>query len=133
MSISVTESWTAHHAVANDPKNSEQHPHDWSVEVIVDGPLVGPGWVMDFAELRRIVRRVLPRGRTMNAWLCHDDATAERIAKALHDQVRRRLPAGVRMVRVVLEEGPGDRVQWPSDDQGADAQRNPALPGRGGR
>lgn len=111
--ISIEHHFTASHAVASDSNSSELHPHDWVLTVFVDGWKCDRlGWVMDFADLRRLVAEVIPKGQTMNEWTGLEDATAEEIVDRLAYEIEQRLPDGRQLVRLALTEAPGNIAYW---------------------
>jgi 6-pyruvoyltetrahydropterin/6-carboxytetrahydropterin synthase len=105
--------------------NPHGHGHTYGLEVTVEGPVQAEtGWVMDFADLRRVVsERVVKRcdRRNLNVdvpFLAGVIPTAENIAVKIWDELAPAVAPG-RLVRVVLHEternkavyeGPGTRV-----------------------
>lgn len=113
--ISVSYSFNASHAVADDPRLSHQQRHYWTLTCYVRGDLVGPGWVMDFGDLRKIMVDVVAevhKAGSTNAWLDHRNATAEVLVNNLARAIDYALPETVRLVRADLEEAPGCVAHW---------------------
>jgi len=101
----------AAHAVVINGKPEELHGHTFRLEVAVEGELRG-GYVMDFLELRRIVGEIIERldHRNLNDLL--ENPTTENIALWIAEEVRAKLPKGVRLQRLVLWEGEENGVEF---------------------
>lgn len=108
--MSITHTFRAHHAVASDPRLQQPHEHEWSLTVEIAGEEVGPGWVMDFADLRSRCASMLPNGADLNGFTGESDATAERVLDRVVATLE--LPNHATMVRVSLSEAPGNAVHW---------------------
>lgn len=105
MRISTAIEFTAYHAVKSDPKYSKPHPHKWRLRAAVGGPLVPPGWVMEFEALVDILREANPRcTRSLNAMYELSDATNENLVTAMSAVVVARLPGAVTLVALDLFE-----------------------------
>lgn len=90
--------------VAEGHKCRRMHGHSFRGEVAIRGP-VGEhsGWVMDFADVKRIVDPVIAR---LDHFLLNDidglaNPTSERIAMWLWDQIASALP---QLHRITIEE-----------------------------
>jgi len=94
------------------------HGHTYGLEVTVEGP-VDPekGWVIDFADLKRIVAERVVRAcdrRNLNtdvAFLAGVNPTAENIAVRIWDELEGQF-APARLVRIVLHETERNRVAY---------------------
>ncbi|WP_457751781.1 6-pyruvoyl trahydropterin synthase family protein [Thermococcus sp.] len=101
----------AAHAVIIDGKPEELHGHTFRLEVAVEGELK-KGYVMDFLELRGIVGEIIERldHRDLNALF--ENPTTENIALWIAGELKKRLPEGVRLHRIVLWEGEENGVEF---------------------
>lgn len=106
----VEHRFRATHAVASDPLLQQPHEHEWCLSVEISGHEVPPGWIMDFADLRRRLAAIVPNGSDLNALVGQGDTTAERVRDlVVRDLV---LPANAQLVEVTLTEAPGNTVRW---------------------
>ena len=88
----LTETFTATHALAG--VRPKPHSHRWVVRVTVSVPddgLSEPGFVVNYYELKPLVRSLLPEGKHLN-----DEypvvPTAENLAKVFYDRLKPVLP-----------------------------------------
>lgn len=100
-------SFSAAHQIPDLPPEhpcSRLHGHNYEVWVEVEGPLLGsPAWIMDFGELKEVVREVLaPLDHSvLPEWL----ATAESLALYLFEEIEGKLRhPGVHVARVKVFE-----------------------------
>ncbi len=111
--VSVAGHFSAHHALRqSDGHLEEQHPHDWSLRVWISSSQLNHGDViMDFVELQKIVDRTLARfdGTVLNECeeLADINPSAERVSEYLYHAIRKKLPAGIQLDRVVLRRTGG--------------------------
>jgi 6-pyruvoyltetrahydropterin/6-carboxytetrahydropterin synthase len=98
--------------------NPHGHGHTYGLEVTVEGEIdPESGYLMDFGELKRIVRdRVIHRvdRRHLNYdvdFLAGANPTAENIALGIWRQLEGRVPPA-KLVRVALSETPKNRVVY---------------------
>ncbi|MCI0433121.1 MAG: 6-carboxytetrahydropterin synthase [Gemmatimonadetes bacterium] len=110
--LSVERQFCAAHAIMIGDRREPVHGHNWRVRVIVAGSELDPnGLLCDFHKLERELERVI--GPLHNADLnaapafAHRNPTAEHVARHIGDSLAGRLPAGVRLRRVSVEEAPG--------------------------
>ena len=105
-------------AVFGKCNNPFSHGHTYGLEVTVEGP-VDPerGWVLDFAELRRIVAEKIVRRcdlKNLNTdvpFLAGINPTAENIAVRIWEELRREF-SPARLVRIVLHETERNKVVY---------------------
>lgn len=98
--------------VAEGHKCRRMHGHSFRGEVAIRGPVGEPsGWVMDFADLKRIVDPLIARldHYVLNDVEGLDNPTSERIAIWLWDGLSRELPL---LHRVTVEETCTSRVHY---------------------
>ncbi|NJE84493.1 6-carboxytetrahydropterin synthase [Thermococcus sp. CX2] len=100
----------AAHAVIIDGKPEEIHGHTFWLEVAVEGEL-REGYVMDFLELRRIVNEIIERLDHRNLNALFENPTTENVALWIAEEVKKKLPEGVRLQRIVLWEGEENGVE----------------------
>jgi 6-pyruvoyltetrahydropterin/6-carboxytetrahydropterin synthase len=88
----------AAHALPRVPaghKCGSLHGHSYRAEVHIVGP-VDPqtGWVIDFAEIKRVVRPLIDRldHKDLGQVEGLDNSTSERLAKWLWDRIKPELP-----------------------------------------
>ncbi|WP_258084512.1 6-pyruvoyl trahydropterin synthase family protein [Thermococcus thermotolerans] len=101
----------AAHAVIIDGKPEETHGHTFRLEVTVEGELKR-GYVMDFLELRRIVNEIIGKLDHRNLNTLFENPTTENVALWIAGELKKRLPEGVRLQRVVLWEGDENGVEF---------------------
>lgn len=103
------------HYLPNVPdghKCKEIHGHTYRLVVYIDGPLVPElEWVMDFADLKRVVEPVVKRvdHQLLNNLPGLENPTCERIAIWLWDHIKPHIP---NLVKVELFETPTSGVVY---------------------
>ncbi len=113
--ITVATSFAAAHRLPHHPgKCSRLHGHTYELEVTVEGKPQesGPaaGMIMDFAELREQVERLI--GEELDHKVLNEVVSFVPTAEALANWVFERLrQAGLPVVRVRLAEGPNNYVE----------------------
>ncbi len=113
--------WSDSHntEVFGECANPLWHGHNYELEVTVEGP-VDPetGFVMDLKRLRdmldeRVIRDVDHRNLNLQvSWMEGVNPTAENLVVAIWERVAPALPAGIRLVRIVLHETPRNAVEY---------------------
>ena len=117
--VSVEHSFAAGHALRNYKVKCENvHGHNYKVELRVTGEhLDQAGLLMDFGELKRILREV---SEALDHQFINDiepfttvNPSAENMCKYFHDEVARRLPdgRGLSLAEVKIWE---TDIQWAS-------------------
>ncbi|WP_297071339.1 6-carboxytetrahydropterin synthase [Thermococcus sp.] len=101
----------AAHAVIIDGQTEEIHGHTFRLEVAVEGPL-RDGYVIDFLQLRGIVKEVIKKLDHRNLNRLFDNPTTENMALWIADEVGKRLPDEVRLHRLRLWEGDENGVEF---------------------
>lgn len=112
ISVCVRSSFSAAHRVEDHPGECrELHGHNYVVELCVSGELNEMNMVMDFADLKRVLRDVLKRldHKFLNEVMGERNATVELIALYLWREVRKRIPKGLRLRRIRVFES---EDQW---------------------
>jgi 6-pyruvoyltetrahydropterin/6-carboxytetrahydropterin synthase len=91
MRLGIREHVDCAHFLPEHPKCGRLHGHTYRVEVTIEGEPVG-GMLMDFADLKRVVRDVLSRydHRSWNEFL--EYPSVENICDRLAADLRPRLP-----------------------------------------
>ncbi|MBL7769980.1 MAG: 6-carboxytetrahydropterin synthase QueD [Flavipsychrobacter sp.] len=103
------------HFLPNVPeghKCKEMHGHTYRLRVWVEGPLDPVlGWVMDFADLKKVVKPVVNRldHKCLNKIDGLENPTCERIAVYIWDQVKPLLPL---LAKIELHETPTSGVVY---------------------
>ncbi|WP_457742977.1 6-pyruvoyl trahydropterin synthase family protein [Thermococcus sp.] len=100
----------AAHAVMLDGKSEEIHGHTFRLEIAVEGPLK-KGYIMDFIQLRNIVRAVIGKLDHKNLNSLFENPTTENIALWIAEQVTAKLPDDISLKRLVLWEGEENGVE----------------------
>jgi 6-pyruvoyltetrahydropterin/6-carboxytetrahydropterin synthase len=114
----VTGRFAAAHSLRNFKGRCEAlHGHNWRVEVVVRGEnLDQAGLVMDFGELKALMRQVLDGldHRYLNEVPPFDrlNPSSELIARYIYQEIARRLPPGVEMARVSAWESEDSRATY---------------------
>ncbi len=116
--LMVTGRFAAAHSLRNFKGRCEAlHGHNWRVEVVVRGEnLDQAGLVMDFGELKALMRQVLDGldHRYLNEVPPFDrlNPSSELIARYIYQEIARRLPPGVEMARVSAWESEDSRATY---------------------
>jgi 6-pyruvoyltetrahydropterin/6-carboxytetrahydropterin synthase len=116
--LSVTRRFRAMHQLRGPAGAVEPlHEHDWRVTATVGGPrLDESGLLVDFAVVRKQLDDILAplTGQNLGAIaaLRGRNPSAEHVAEHVADHMAGRLPVGVRLMCVEVEEEPGCVVRW---------------------
>lgn len=110
--LTVRRTFSAAHAIVMRGARERLHGHDWRVAVTVSGEGLDPdGLLCDFHALESTVGdAVAPfHNRNLNETQPFDrvNPTAENVAEFLAMEIARRLPHGISLRRVEIEEAPG--------------------------
>lgn len=110
--ITVRRSFSAAHAIVMRGVRERIHGHNWMVTVAVaGGALDADGLLCDFHALEGTLDDVLApfRDRSLNDVQPFDrvNPTAENVAEYVALELAQRLPPGIRVTRVDVEEAPG--------------------------
>jgi 6-pyruvoyltetrahydropterin/6-carboxytetrahydropterin synthase len=131
--LTVRRSFSAAHVLrGHTGKCSRPHGHNFAVEAVVRGrELDGIGMLVDFAVLKARLDTILEAldHRDLNQLepFTRVNPSAENIARHLHGELGRDLPAGVAVDRVTVFETEGCSATYREDAEGAD------LPAKGAR
>src|SRR6202795_1851890 len=119
--VSVEETFSAGHALRGYRGKCENvHGHNYRVRVTLEGPkLDNIGLLVDFTELKRVVREIMGR---LDHQFINDlepfktvNPSAENLAKYFYDEVTRLLrglPPGAHVTDVILWETDTSRAQY---------------------
>jgi 6-pyruvoyltetrahydropterin/6-carboxytetrahydropterin synthase len=123
--VSVEETFSAGHALRGYRGKCENvHGHNYRVRVTLEGPQLDDiGLLVDFTELKRVVREIMGR---LDHQFINDlepfktvNPSAENLAKYFYDEVTRLLrglPPGAHVTDVILWETDTSRAQYrPAD------------------
>ena len=108
--VSVEETFAAGHALRGYHGKCENvHGHNYRVQLTVEGPqLDGIGLLVDFAEVKRLVRAVVERldHRFINDLPPFDtiNPSAENLARYFYDEISAKLISPVRLGQVKIWE-----------------------------
>lgn len=103
----------AHFLTRYHGKCEALHGHTYRLEVTVEGPVNEDGMVMDFLELKTLVKsRVLSRVDHQNLNDHFENPSAELVAVWIWDQLNDGLPEGVRLSAVKLFETAESFVEY---------------------
>ena len=98
--VGVSESFSAAHSIPGHEKCGKLHGHNFLVSVEVEGEPKN-GMVIDFFELKRILREILARFDHSIINEIIEIPTSENIALYIFEQLRRK---GLKVVRVRVSE-----------------------------
>ena len=110
--VSTEVEFAAAHALAGYAGPCEKlHGHNYRVRLIVTAPeLDGVGMVMDFAELKRVLKDITAPldHQNLNEIAPFDrlNSTAEHLARHLYEEARKRIGPPLRVWRVEVYETP---------------------------
>src|SRR4029077_115424 len=119
--VSVEETFSAGHALRGYRGKCENvHGHNYRVRVTLEGPQLDDiGLLVDFTELKRVVREIMGR---LDHQFINDlepfktvNPSAENLAKYFYDEVTRLLrglPPGAHVTDVILWETDTSRAQY---------------------
>jgi len=115
--LTVRRSFAAAHAIVMRGIRESMHGHDWDIRVTVSGPALDPdGLLCDFHALERTLEDAIApfRNRTLNEIPPFDrvNPTAENLAEFVALEVGARLPHGVVVRTVEVEEAPDCTARW---------------------
>jgi 6-pyruvoyltetrahydropterin/6-carboxytetrahydropterin synthase len=109
-------------SVFGDCANSNWHGHNYELDVTVQGPIdAETGFVYDLKALRELVEETVVADvdhRNLNldvSWMDGLNPTTENLVVAIWRRLVDRLPAPVRLVRLVLWETPRNYVEYTGD------------------
>lgn len=95
------------------------HGHNYELDVTVEGDIDGEtGFVYDLKRLReqveaRVIGDLDHRNLNLDVpWLANVNPTTENLVVAIWNRLQGSLPAGVRLVRLVLHETPRNYVEY---------------------
>ena len=115
--LSVEREFCAAHAIVIAGRRENVHGHNFRVMVVVAGPqLDEDGLLCDFHLLERDIDAVISRldNADLNVTPPFDriNPTAERVAQYLGEEVARRLPPHVKLLRTTVTEAPGCKASF---------------------
>jgi 6-pyruvoyltetrahydropterin/6-carboxytetrahydropterin synthase len=106
-------------AVFGDCSNPNWHGHNYDLDVTVSGPVsTETGFVMDLKDLKQVVEELVVRDvdhRNLNldvAWMNGIIPSTENFVVAIWNRLRDRMPPGVKLERLVLQETPRNSVEY---------------------
>jgi 6-pyruvoyltetrahydropterin/6-carboxytetrahydropterin synthase len=83
----------AHHLEDHDGQCARVHGHRWTVELEVAFESLGSdGMAIDFADLKTMLRSILPDHCDVNQVYPDMNPTAENLARVIYDQAKARIP-----------------------------------------
>ena len=121
--VMIEEEFSAAHALRGyRGKCENMHGHNWKVQVVVAGKTLDRnGLLCDFHVIERDIDAVIARfnNADLNATPPFDriNPTAERVAEHIGEEVRRKLPARVKMRRTTVSEAPGCKASFVPNDK----------------
>ncbi|HVP72206.1 MAG TPA: 6-carboxytetrahydropterin synthase [Phycisphaerales bacterium] len=120
--LSVEREFCAAHAIVINGRREPVHGHNWKVQVVVAGKTLDRnGLLCDFHVIERDIDAVIARfnNADLNATPPFDriNPTAERVAEHIGEEVRRKLPARVKMRRTTVSEAPGCKASFVPNDK----------------
>ena len=113
--VSVRSRFSSAHALVGYKGNCERlHGHNWNVEVTVSGEkLDSAGLLIDFRELKRVIDEITGGLDHLNLnelpYFSENNPSTENIARYIYAEAAQKMPAGVRVAKVDVEETEGCR------------------------
>jgi len=98
------------HCLKGHPKCGQVHGHTWHLTVEVEGQVQLNGMVMDLHDLKAIVEDCL--GHLDHQTIKLDPPTCEIISSDLVVKIANKLPKGIRLHSLKLQEGEGGYARW---------------------
>jgi len=123
--VSSEVTFSAAHSLSGAAGPCEKvHGHNYRVRLTVASPTLGPqGWVMDFADLKRLLREITDPFDHGNLNeippFDHLNPTAEHLARHFFLEAAQRIAAPARVRRVEVFETPTARAVFEDADPGA--------------
>ncbi len=115
--LSVEREFCAAHAITINGAREPTHGHNWKLQVVVGGEsLVRDGLLCDFHLIERNLDEIIRpyHHNDLNATPPFDrlNPTAEHVAMHIAQELSRRLPKQVRMLRATVSEAPGCKATY---------------------
>lgn len=112
MRIFIEDTFSASHYLRDYKGKCESpHGHNFKVRVEVEGEVKENGMVMDFEDLKKILKEILSLldHKDLNSIppFLEKNPTCEHIAEFLMEKLEEKLPSGIKPVLVMVEEKPG--------------------------
>ena len=111
--ISVeTHFWASHQLLLPDGSKEPEHNHNWLVTVEVGSKKLNDmSVVMDFHELKEMVDNIVSEfdNKALNDTKCfqQNNPSAETVARYIYDEIKTRLPQGIKLMNVKVVEQTG--------------------------
>ncbi len=118
--LSVEREFCAAHAILINGRREPVHGHNWKVQVIVAGESLDHNDLLcDFHVIERDIDAVIRRfdNHDLNVMPPFDriNPTAERVAQHIGEEVAKKLPARIRLLRTTVSEAPGCKASFVPD------------------
>lgn len=115
--LSVEREFCAAHAILINGRREPVHGHNWRVTIVVAGSTLDENdLVCDFHVLERDIDEVISRfnNADLNTTTPFDriNPTAERVAQHIGEEVAKKLPVRVKMLRTTVTEAPGCKASF---------------------
>ena len=107
--ISVKSSFSSAHFLRQYKGKCENtHGHNWGVEVSASSPRLGNGMVMDFGDLKKLLKKILSgldhAFLNEKPYFKKKNPTSENIAEYIFVKLETDLPRGVKLLEVGVSE-----------------------------
>lgn len=94
--IRVKEYFEAAHFLPDcGTKCANMHGHSWTVEVTIRSQTLQNGMVIDFADVRKILKEILPDHCLLNDIM--SNPTAENLAEHFYKELKKRIPGLIKV------------------------------------
>jgi len=112
-----THFWSSHRLTLPSGAKEPLHRHNWAVTAqVASSRLNDTGLVMDFRRLRQLIRDIVAELDNEDLrkleFFRRNNPSAENVAKFIYEELKPKLPEGVRLDRVRVVEEPGCSAEF---------------------
>lgn len=110
--IVETHFWASHQLALPDGSKEPPHNHNWSVSAEVQSEkLDNMAVVMNFEQLKEMLDNIVSKfdnkGINESGFFRQNNPSAENVAKYIYDNLKQKLPEGLKLRSVAVAEQPG--------------------------
>ena len=116
--INVQTSFRASHQLAlSDGSKEPEHSHNWVVTAGVSSDILNNiGMVMDFGQLKSAVEKIVSEFNNISLdridYFKRNNPSAENVAKYIYNKLEQKLPKGLKLRSIKVEEEPGCSAEF---------------------
>ena len=116
--INVQTHFQASHQLAlSDGSKEPEHSHNWVVTAGVSSDILNNiGMVMDFGQLKSAVEKIVSEFNNISLdridYFKRNNPSAENVAKYIYNKLEQKLPKGLKLRSIKVEEEPGCSAEF---------------------